>query len=359
MVAVFAQQGYGQSEPPRSLEQTRDTYQKALARLEAHFASIHGSGRLVDEVGRNAPYHRTESSIVEFARKPGMYKVLRKERAITPQTGVSPPPDMVGCFNKDMSFRLSKPAGSSSFVVTSSGGVEQRDTSSIRRLMGKFLDAPFASVGIRISDYFSHPGFKLERAEPVTRDNKKLLKLHFRYAHDDREKQGEESGNVTAFLDTLWVTVSPEENWTIYQEEAHYYPAGKAKVAPLEAMNVEYTESLAGFLVPRRIEFKIINKIFTGEKELKRKDGRIIHDGDVTSLATFEFDELHFEELPDSEFTLAAFGLPELGKPETPAARASTTVWYFLAAFVALLLAVGLKYYASRAGTPRSGEAQG
>jgi hypothetical protein len=256
-----------------------------------------------------------------------------------------------------MSFLLERGEGSNSFTLRSTGGTEARDRIMVRRRMDMFLDAPFTLVGTEIRSHLSNSEFKLVRVEPVIRDGKRMLKLHFRYDRDVRAKM--EANPSSFFIDTAWILVSPEESWAMYQEEVQYVPIGKAPAATVRMMNVEYEGSTAGIPSPKKIEHRMSQKLINGQKEIKSKDGTILRDGDVTSLATFEFDELHFEELPDSEFTLAAFGLPELGKSETPAARASTTVWYFLAAFVALLLAVALKYYASRAGTPRPGEAQG
>ncbi len=81
---------------------------------------------------------------------------------------------------------------------------------------------------------------------------------------------------------------------------------------------------------------------------MKLRDGTIVRDGDLASIEAFEFDNISFDEVPDSEFTLPAFGLPDLGNPDRLVRRDYSFVWMFLVAFLALIIAVGLRYYASR-----------
>ena len=113
-------------------------------------------------------------------------------------------------------------------------------------------------------------------------------------------------------------------------------------------MEVEYEENHDGMALPRKVQYKKTYKTVKGEKEVVKVDGTVLHDGDVTLIPAFDLENSNSRSCPIA-FTLAAFGLPELGKPDAPAARAWNTVWYFLAAFVALGLAVGPRYYASRA----------
>jgi hypothetical protein len=358
-MTLLVRQSLGQTDPRRSLEQIRTEYAKALARLEARFATAHGMVRIVDDAGfGTASHHTIHSSIVEFAQKPGMYRSVRSKHAVTRQGVTSSLPDIAGCFNKEMSFTIEKSENSGSYVVKSTGGTDRQATNRVRWYIVKFLDAPFTLMGNRISDFLKMREFTLERAVPLTLNNKPLLKLFFSYRPAKLANHAKKETS-TNYLGEGWILVSPGEGWVMYQQEVSLISSRTSSPIEIWHMKVEYEDSDIGTPLPKRVEYKVSLKTLKGESEVRRADGTILHDGDVTQITTFECDELHFEELPDSEFTLAAFGLPELGKPETPAARASNTVWYFLAAFVALVLAVALKYYASRAGTPRPGEAQG
>ena len=93
--------------------------------------------------------HQTEASRVEFARKPGMFRVLRHDASRTlhdasvPAGATSVPlPDTVQCYNKSMSFHLEKKVGASSFILESVGGTDPKEQTSAMSLVSKFMDSP-------------------------------------------------------------------------------------------------------------------------------------------------------------------------------------------------------------------------
>ena len=61
----------------------------------------------------------------------------------------------------------------------------------------------------------------------------------------------------------------------------------------------------------------------------------------------FTFEDLRLVDPPDREFTLAAFGLPELGKPRSSRHANRTVFWLLGAALASLVIAIVLKRYSS------------
>ena len=126
-----------------------------------------------------------------------------------------------------------------------------------------------------------------------------------------------------------WILVEPEKKWVLREYELGHR---KQVIRGL----VEYGDPQDGFPLPKRV---VIKGFPRGSSE-------------PTFIQIFTFEDLRFVDVPDGEFTLAAFGLPELGQPGRSRSRyANRTVFWLLgAALVSLVLAVALKYYS---GTSR------
>ncbi len=360
MMLMVTPLGFGQGGEAGSLEQIRSEFQKAAAGVESLFATMHGSGVLTQESSIGTSRHATTTAAVEFARKPGMFKIISRDRVLTSQGATSPLPDVAACYNESTGFQLEKQLDSQLFVIKSTDEPDSMRKTMVASPVGIFLDCPYTLTGPSISDYLSKPEFTVVRIEPLTRDGKELLKIYFKYdstnprrtsvkaaARDPRPRSPLESG---------WLLVSPKENWVLHQAEARLTPSGDT--AGVHLFSVEYEGNHSGTPVPRRAEFKTVVRILNDKKEMKLRDGTIVHDGDVASINTFKFDNVGFDAVPDREFTLPAFGLPDLSNPNQIVRRDNSFIWMFLVALLALGLAVGLKYYASRAGAPGRAESQ-
>ena len=118
---------------------------------------------------------------------------------------------------------------------------------------------------------------------------------------------------------------SPEKKWVLREYELGY---SKAAIRG----QVEYGDIQDGFPVPKRVVVELMDR--------RSRAPVYVHD--------FTFEDLRLVDPPDREFTLAAFGLPELGQPGPSRSRfANRTVVLLLGAAVAsLLVAIVLKYYA-------------
>ena len=281
-----------------------------------------------------------------------MFRVLRHDASRTlhdasvPAGATSVPlPDTVQCYNKSMSFHLEKKVGASSFILESVGGTDPKEQTSAMSLVSKFMDSPYTLIGPTVSNYLAKPGFTIEKVEPTILDHKNLLKIFFKYQQENAPKvEAGRKARISWGLDSGWLLVSPEEGWIIYQEENDWTRPGGSTL--VHSLSIAYDENRSGIPRPKRVQFERASRFPDGQKEMTLKDGTVVFSGDVTARDVFEFDRFDFEEAADSAFTLPAFGLPDLGKQI--AARGSITPWIFAAAFLALVLAIALRYYAAR-----------
>jgi len=121
---------------------------------------------------------------------------------------------------------------------------------------------------------------------------------------------------------------SAREKWVLYEYE--YRP--KNGLAIRKGV-IDYGEIQDGFPVPKRL----VTSVFDTRKKALRAG------------TTYDFEEFRFVDLPEREFTLAAFGLPEgVLRPSRVARTSQTGYWLLGLAFMALAGSVALKYASSR-----------
>ena len=79
-----------------------------------------------------------------------------------------------------------------------------------------------------------------------------------------------------------------------------------------------------------------------------------VHDPLTARTTVLEIERIDFGPIPESQFTVSAYGLPELGGP--PQGRRENRLAFMLifGAIVAFFLALALKYFAKRLGRPVS-----
>ena len=87
---------------------------------------------------------------------------------------------------------------------------------------------------------------------------------------------------------TGWVLVAPEEKWVIreyeYSDTQNVYRG-----------RIEYSPPQDGFPVPKRV---VVTHSLAGQQQ-------------PSGVDTYEFNELHFGDVPDVDFRISAFGLAE------------------------------------------------
>jgi hypothetical protein len=133
---------------------------------------------------------------------------------------------------------------------------------------------------------FPNACFKIKSVTPRVKDGLNLAHVEFTI-----EYPGEVPGALVGRYTRGWFDAIPDQGWVI-REGAQ----GSLRTAESVAFKIEYEGSQDGFPLPKRV---------TDYSNL----GRTIA----------EFDQIRHGSVPESEFTLTAFGLPEIDpKPAPP-----------------------------------------
>jgi hypothetical protein len=168
-------------------------------------------------------------------------------------------------------------------------------------------------------------GYTLKGVNPVARDGRDWARVEFEY----RPPQGKP--RVPALAG--WALYDPDRFWVIGAFDLQMsWPASKEVPPVATAATIEYRDAGAGFPILQRVFRRYKNPAKSYEAD-----------------TTFDFD-LREADVPESDFTLSAFGFPDPVGSKPPE-RPRTWLWLLAAAAGLAALAVlfaGLKRRAAR-----------
>jgi hypothetical protein len=229
--------------------------------------------------------------------------------------------ELVFCYNRDYSFRLSKRADASAFTIESfqgntSGQIPVEDKNMQHRLW-TFLCAPYSLYLTPISRLLADENFVVRSVSRLDRDQQKMVRLEF-------EMRGSERRPGYAG----WMVVSPEEGWILRE-----YNYTLDRSGTILRGNVEYGDSIDGGRLPRRVTHTRYG----------------VADGHpVSNRESADFSELRLIGLPDKEFTLEAFGLPNFRPGRGSALQGGYAVWMIGGSVLLMTLALLLRAAGAR-----------
>ncbi len=159
---------------------------------------------------------------------------------------------------------------------------------------GRHFLYAFTVLGVRLSDLIKYPGFTIKEVRGVQYNGKEMVQLTYDRQYPPEAKvSGPEQGTVI---------LDPEQYWCV-QEFRYDNPLRKG------VETVEYAGAIDGFHIIQRCTHKTTNKQY----------GSLIF--------TMEYDKVTPRDIPESEFTLSAFGLPDI---PLPSEQKPPTLWRWL-----------------------------
>ena len=136
-----------------------------------------------------------------------------------------------------------------------------------------------------------------------------------------------------------WIVVEPDEGWIIRESGGvHTQHTKSGKLIWTDITKIDYARSPDGYLDPIKLK-------------MRELDGRVDRDANISESKNgfdLDFVSVKYEELPESEFRLPKFGMPEVDPEIKKGATAERPYALFALAGVGFGLAGGLKYMASR-----------
>lgn len=297
----------GQVQPVSVLRsQVLTEYPPALARLEARYSRIRGAAQRLVHSTDSKGNVRTTASRITIVRDGNNYLGTEKTDV---EAGEE---ERVRSTNSRYSFLLRFDPPTQTYVIDNVEG----DGNEVAPRFGSYcfdgsFPAAYYAFGRPISELMALPSYKLKSVSEVQEEGRRLIKIafDFRPANDYP-------------IIPAWILVDPAEGWILRRYEGLF---GPRQNLPRRG-EVAYTRTSGGELLAKTV-----------------KHTKNLEDD------TFEIVDLTFgESVPERDFTLTAFGLPEVNEP---AASRGGITWNYLFLGIGLVLAVvsiGLKILARR-----------
>lgn len=253
-------------------------------------------------------------------------------------TSIPSPSRLVACIGRDCFFELRWDGGHP--IVAAFEGSDKGEASNpakVRNWEWDFLRAPcvYWSGTATLAEMMSYPSFSIDKIDTVREGDHEHLLADFEFdLADDKKRVIPERIKSQLAARGLkpsmkgmvrgWFQVSPDEDWSIYA-----FGVGSHSQKPFRGARrrIEYNRSRDGAMLPHRI---------------------ILDQPPVSKRTTLQIESIDFATVPEREFTLSAYGLPELGQPTRPMSAIRPGTLAIGGAVVALLAAIALKYSAWR-----------
>jgi hypothetical protein len=194
------------------------------------------------------------------------------------------------------------------------------------------VNAPRLLGDVPLANILDDPGFTIQRSIVHKVGDKPLVLVDFRYKpkginHPDAKDP--RKPKITCVLEKGTIILDRERAWSAQQTTLQY---------------------INGIIVNIQLEYK-------GEHRGLPVISKIIEEIAVTGHAQREvswlqFSDLRFHDVPESDFTLSAFGLPEPVGVEWEQPRPRWYLWIMVVAFALLALALTLGYLRKRRSAP-------
>lgn len=222
--------------------------------------------------------------------------------------------------NATYAFRLSRASPDAPWVVT----LLTSDVEYLRGWLmngGQVIPSGWMMDLISMRDFLADPGFVVENVLPVRCDARECVEVAFRFDPS--------ASSLKSRVRSGTVVLDPRRRWVLARSELHLANGNDEVVA---TTTFEYVDTPSAWPVLRRYQVDSVGY----RPEIHR--------------LVFEHDTSVDAEIPDSAFTLSAFGLPE---PAQPGGGRLWFLWLNLAAVVCICLAVLLRKRALRAKAGR------
>lgn len=204
--------------------------------------------------------------------------------------------------NSHYAFALGKSApDADAFILANFESVNDKARQKVRGSGGGEYDLAFKIQGIPLNELIKDPLFTID-ARGVQQNGKEMVQLEYDRKLVTRDRK-DPSQTKPAGTERGIVLLDPEHFWCIRE---YHLDNQNWKIDGI----LEYGDDVDGFPILRRCQHTATQKKGLG-----------------TMLITYDFDKLDHRDVPESEFTLSAFGLPEV---QVPGEQKPRTLWRWL-----------------------------
>lgn len=225
--------------------------------------------------------------------------------------------------NKRYAFKLAKTSpDADTFILEKYESASDEIRQQVQSRGGLNFTSSFRVNGMLLSEFVKDSLVTITDIRSLQRGGREIAQLDYHRQlvyHDSNDP----SKNKIIGTEEGVVVLDPEHCWCI-REHHFVLPSLKCDVA------LEYGDDVDGFPILRRVQDTTVYKNSTG-----------------TMRTVWEFDKLVHRDIPESEFTLSAFGMPEM---QLPGDQRPHTLWRWMIGIgIALAaLAILLRVYWQR-----------
>ncbi len=200
--------------------------------------------------------------------------------------------EVVVCIGPSNSFVLKRRLGSKAWLIVSTGN---KPTEGIRRsteqYWAEYLLAPCSSGGVPFDELIAKAGFHIESLQSITLNDVELRKVRFTYTPTADEIKGHSLSQPLWALRSGTFTFCPRLHWALVASELVI--STSEQTLGTESTKVYYDTSKDGVAVPLKVVRTTVSS-------------------NVNCESVARFDRIAFRQIPEAEFTLPAYGLPEM-----------------------------------------------
>lgn len=178
------------------------------------------------------------------------------------------------------------------FVMYAGASRDEKVMSNLRAGWSEYLSAPWSTGGVSFNELFDHSGMAVTGMERLTRAGNALVTINFTFTPSKAEMEARSLAKPLWALRSGSLTFWPAEHWCLTKSSLNVAPAPGATVT--EVTTVDYDKQIEGFVLPVKIARETAFTSYRTE--------------DVVV-----FDDLAPGVVPTDDFSLTAYGLPELG----------------------------------------------
>jgi hypothetical protein len=275
----------------------KDTYPGALNLLEARYARVKGSVRLIQTQGRDKTRRVIEEGT--FAADHGFQKLSLTHRT-TPGLS-SAKQESIFCVGNGRAFRLARDTGAAGYEVQGVGSDGLSASVYVQRF-GRFLSTPFSIYGSRLSRIVAGSNFRVVSAEKIEKEGRHLRLVKYELGSPETPDR------ATLLLD-------PAAGWILRGGELQF---GRSPGHETIRFEIEYAEGPGNTFFPRRVQMNEPNG----------------------GLSTCEFFDVSWESTPVEEFSMGFYGLPDLSASQVVPPKGGYLYWLFGLGAIAIVLSL-------------------
>lgn len=292
------------NEELRRLQQTGKTQENNTSAAGRQVIEIHKISFAI------AGEHRKCDLVSSINTSEGKFAVGQSNRSKTPERRVF-------CMGPRGSFSLRWMKLDDSPEIKEFAAANSSIGPGYEEYVGVPLRAPVSIFTKRLVDLLHDPNFKFDRIEPVDIDGQNCMRVFFNWIRPPQEAKGKPARKLAPLIGSF--VTDPGMGFAL--RSCEYHAQDKPRIN--FTANIEYQPRNASEdqPLPKRVEI-----IFGANHR------------------TMTIEQLTRTTVPDSEFTLSAYGLPEIDRPVGDVNRNAMAYWLGGSAVALLGLAGWLRY---------------